>query len=71
MEILYKSVDTIIRDKKLLEKIKDIEIKTISDLTNYSQKELIKKGIENFYVKDIIIALQSNGLELKKNSRRK
>jgi uncharacterized protein YjgD (DUF1641 family) len=71
MEILDKNVDTIVRDKKLLDKINNIEIKTISDLTNYSQKELAEKGIENFYIKDIVIALQSNGLDLKKNSKRK
>lgn len=70
MEILDKNVDAIIRDKKLLDKINNIEIHTISDLVNYSQKELLEKGIENFYVKDIIIALQSNGMDLKKNKRK-
>ena len=71
MEILDKNVNTIIRDAILLDKIKSIEINTISDLINYSQKELSEKGIENFYIKDIIIALQSNGLDLRKNNKRK
>ena len=70
MDILDKNVDSIIRDKKLLEKINNIEIHTISDLVNYSQKELLEKGIENFYIKDIIIALQCNGMDLKKNRRK-
>lgn len=71
MDILNKNVDAIIHDKKLLDKITSIEIHTISDLSSYSQKELVEKGIENFYVKDIRIALQCNGLDLKKNSKRK
>lgn len=70
MDILDKNVDSIIRDKKLLEKINNIEIHTISDLVNYSQKELLEKGIENFYIKDIIITLQCNGMDLKKNRRK-
>ncbi len=71
MEILEKSVDMIIRDKKLLDKLNNIDIKTISDLTTYSQKQLTEMGIENFYIKDIIIALQTNGFDLKKNTKRK
>lgn len=70
MELLQKGVDTIIRDKKLIELLNNIEINTIEELCNYSQKELTEKEIPNFYIKDISIALQSNGLDLRKNKRR-
>lgn len=70
MEILEKGIDFIIRDKVILEKLYSLEIKTIGDLSNYSQKELSEKQVANLYIKEIIIALQSNGLDLKKNRRR-
>jgi len=70
MEIIEKGVETIIRDKVILEKLSNIDVKTIGELCSYSQKELQEKQIENFYIKDIIIALQSNGLDLKKNRKR-
>ncbi len=71
MEILNESIEMIIRDRKLLEKINEIGIKTIRELSAYSPRELEEKGIERFYVKDISIALQCNGLDLKKNKNRR
>lgn len=71
MEIIENGVETIIRDKVILEKLSNIDVKTIGELCNYSQKELQEKQIENFYIKDIIIALQSNGLDLKKNRKKR
>lgn len=71
MELLQKSVDTIIRDKKLIELLNNIEINTIEELCNHSQKELAEKQIPNFYIKDISIALQSNGFDLRKNNKRR
>lgn len=71
MEILDKDIDTIIRDKVILEKLRSIGINTVEELSNYSQKELTEKNIENFYIKDITIALQCNGLDLKRNKRKK
>lgn len=70
MEVLEKGIDSIIRDKKLIELLNNIQINTVEELCNYSQKELAEKQIANFYIKDISIALQSNGLDLKKNKRK-
>lgn len=69
MEILQKEIEYIIRDKKLIEILHNVQINTIEELCNNSQKELAEKQIANFYIKDIIIALQSNGLDLRKNKR--
>jgi len=71
MELLQKGVDTIIRDKKLIELLNNIEINTIEELCNHSQKELSEKQIPNFYIKDISIALQSNGFDLRKNNKKR
>jgi len=71
MELLEKGIDTIIRDKKLIELLNNIEINTIEELCNYSQKELVEKEIPNFYIKDISIALQCNGFDLRKNNKKR
>lgn len=71
MELLEKGIDAIIRDKKLIELLNNIEINTIEELCNYSQKELADKQIPNFYIKDVVIALQSNGFDLRKNNKRR
>lgn len=71
MELLQKSIDSIIRDKKLLDLLNNVEINSIEELCSYSQKDLIAKQIPNFYIKDISIALQSNGLDLRKNKKDK
>lgn len=70
MELLNKGIDSIIKDKRIIEMLNDVEINTIEELCNYSQKELAEKKIANLYIRDISIALQSNGLDLK-NSRRR
>ena len=70
MELFKKSIDSIIRDKKLLDLLNNVEINSIEELCSYSQKDLIAKQIPNFYIKDISIALQSNGLDLRKNKKR-
>ena len=71
MELFEKGIDNIIRDKKLIELLGNIEIHTIKELCNYSQKELAEKEIPNFYIKDISIALQSNGFDLRKKNKRR
>lgn len=71
MELLQKEIDFIIRDKKLIELLNNIEINTIEELCDCSQKELAEKLIPNFYIKDIAIALQSNGLDLRKNNKKR
>lgn len=71
MDILNKDIDTIISDKLIVEKLRGININTIGELKEYSRKELTEKQIENFYIKDIIIALQCNGLDLRSNARKR
>lgn len=70
-EILKKEVSEIIRERKLLNRIQEIGIHTIEELCNHSRIELSKKGLENLYINDIIIALELNGLDLKPNHAKK
>lgn len=71
MEILDKDIDTIIKNKVILEKLRNIGINTVEELSYHSQKELTEKNIENVYIKDIIIALQCSGLDLRRNKRKR
>lgn len=71
MDISGNSIETIIRDKVIIEKLKAIDINTIGELKEYSRKELMEKQIEQFYIKDIVIALQCNGLDLRSNNRKR
>ena len=66
-EIFKKEIHEIIRNKKLLEKVSNLGIKTVEELCNYSRMELTKLGIENYLVNDIIVVLQLNGVDLKPN----
>lgn len=61
-----KKVSDIIHNKMLLDKINSVGITTLGELCSYSQKGLINKGIERLYVKDIVLALQCNGMDLRK-----
>ena len=60
-----KEIKDIIRNKTILEKLTNAGINTLEELCSYSQKRLNEKGIEQLYVKDIRIALQCEGLDLK------
>lgn len=46
-------------------------IHTIKQLSSYSQKKFTQKGIAWLYIKDIIIALQCNGYDLRRNNCKK
>ena len=61
-----KSINEVIKNKDLLAQINESGITTLEELCSYSKKKLVEKGIANLYVKDIMIALQSEGLDLKK-----
>lgn len=61
-----KSINEVIKNKDLLAQINEAGITTLEELCTYSKKKLVEKGIANLYVKDIMIALQSEGLDLKK-----
>ena len=70
-EILCKSVNEVIRDKKILGTLDEIGISNVGDLCNFSRMELNEKGIPNSQVNDLRIALQLNGIDLKPNHARK
>lgn len=66
-EILKKDVKDIIRNQTVLCALKDIGVQKVSDLCAYSRMELTEKGFENSSLKEIRIALQLNGMDLKPN----
>ena len=70
-EIFGKEVKEVIKDRKLLGALDGIGISNIGELCNYSKMELNEKGLTNSSVKDISIALQLNGIDLKPNHARK
>lgn len=70
-EILKKDVREIIRNKKILSILDDIGINNVEELCGYSRMELSEKGMENTLVKDVRIALQLNGIDLKPNHAKK
>ena len=70
-EILCKSVNEVIRDKKILGTLDEIGIANVGELCNFSRMELNERGIPNSQVNDIRIALQLNGIDLKPNHARK
>ena len=70
-EILCKSVNEVIRDKKILGTLDASGISNVGELCNFSRMELNERGIPNSQVNDIRIALQLNGIDLKPNHARK
>lgn len=70
-EILEKDVNELIKDKELLGALSNIGISNVQELCGYSRMELNEKGLTNSTVKDIRIALQLNGIDLKPNHARK
>ena len=65
IKIINKSLEQVINNRCLLEMINNVGISTLEELCSYSRRRLIEKGIESLYVKDIAIALQCEGLDLK------
>ncbi len=61
-----KNISDIVKNKAVLEQLNHLEINTLEELCSYSPKRLTEKGIANLYVKDIVIALQCEGLDLSK-----
>lgn len=66
-EVLKKDVKEIIRDREILKALDNIGVQNVGELCGYSRMELNEKGLENSSVKDIRIALQLNGIDLKPN----
>ena len=72
MNILNYSIEQLFyNNKNVREKLKELNINTVRELCEVSRKELNERGIEPCYIKDIIIALQCNGLDLKKSNKKK
>ena len=61
-----KQINDIVRNKAILEQLNTLGINTLEELCGYSPKRLTEKGIASLYVKDIVIALQCEGLDLSK-----
>ena len=65
VKMIKKSLEQVINNRRLLEMINSAGINTLEELCSYSRRRLMEKGIGNLYVKDIAIALQCEGLDLK------
>ena len=70
-EVFKKEVKDIIKDRAILSALSEIGIQSVTELCGYSRMELNEKGLENSSVKDIRIALQLNGIDLKPNHAKK
>lgn len=70
-ELLNSNIERIIRNKEIVGKLNNINIFTVRELCSYSPKELSQAGIENLYIKDIRIALQINGVDLRSNASKR
>ena len=66
-EVLKKDIKEIIKDRAILSALDGIGVQSVAELCTYSRMELNEKGLENGSVKDIRIALQLNGIDLKPN----
>lgn len=64
--IVEEDILTLDLTKKLTEKLKDNDIKTISDVWILKRKELKEKDFTDQEIKSIIISLQLHGLDLNK-----
>ena len=70
MEVLEKDVEVITRNKDVLTKLRENNINEVKDLCEKTRKDLEEMGIPNIYIKEIIISLQINGVDLKKKGRK-
>lgn len=70
MEVLEKDIEIITRNKEMLEKLRNNGIILVKDLCNKTRKDLEDLQIPNMYIKEIIISLQINGVDLKKRTKR-
>lgn len=70
MEVLEKDIEIITRNKEILEKLRNSGIILVKDLCNKTRKDLEDLQIPNMYIKEIIISLQINGVDLKKRTKK-
>ncbi len=64
--IVEEDILTLDLTKKLTEKLKENEIRTINDVWILKRKELKEKAFTDQEIKSIIISLQLHGLDLNK-----
>ncbi len=66
MNSTVDSVSTLKLDKKLINKLISKDIMIINDLWKLRRKDLKNLGFSDREIKDIIISLELNGLDLRK-----
>lgn len=71
MEFLYSDIIKLNMGSKITQELKKNNIKTIYELCHYSRMELASLEISNNDIKQIMIALQLIGLNLKPNHAKK
>lgn len=70
MEVLEKDIEVITKNKDILEKLRNNGIILVKDLCNRTKKDLEELQIPNIYIKEIVIYLQMNGVDLKKKNKK-
>lgn len=70
MEVLEKDIEVITKNKDILEKLRNNGIILVKDLCNKTKKDLEELQIPNIYIKEIVISLQMNGVDLKKKNKK-
>ena len=70
-EVLKKEVNTLKLDKKIIGILNSKNIDTVYKLCNCSRMELASIGLSNNEINKLIIVMQLNGLDLKKNHAKK
>lgn len=70
-EILNENVSALKLEKLTQEKLLDNNINTLLDLCKLSRIELASLGFENDEIKNMMINLQLQGLDFKKNHAKK
>lgn len=70
MEVLEKDIEVITKNQDILEKLRNNGIILVKDLCSKSKKDLEELQIPNIYIKEIIISLQMNGVDLKKKGKK-
>lgn len=67
MEVKEMTIEKFFYNSKAIrERLKNIGINTVGELCNCTRRELADKGIENLYIKEIVIALECSGVDLRK-----
>ncbi len=66
-EILKKEVEVLDLNRGIKQKLINREIDSVFELCNYSRMELSDLDFNNEEIKDIIISLELQGLDLKRN----